>query len=144
MPPTKKYLQQSGAFLAVYCAQQSLYISAQLFEHCTFPRNCSNIVHVRAIVRTLYISAQLFKHCTFPRNCSNILPFIFAFFWKIARMPSHCRIVPDNITTLNKKFVIYVWLIINFKKFVFRYMHFDNSHVSQFLKTLLIVIKNAG
>ena len=55
------------------------------------------------------------------------------------------RNIFDNITTVTKKACRLGMIITNFReKFVFRCLHFQNGHVSQFLKKLIIVVKTAG
>ena len=54
------------------------------------------------------------------------------------------RNICDNMTTVPKN-VCCLSLITNFReKFVFKYLHFENSHVSQFLKRLITVVKTDG
>ena len=52
----------------------------------------------------------------------------------------------DNITTVTRK-VCSLSIIHNKfqgEVFMFRYLHFENSHLSEFLKTLIIIEKTAG
>ena len=61
---------------------------------------------------------------------------------KMCHLP---RNICDNITTVSKKVCRLGMTLTNFReKFVFRYLHFENSHVSQLLKKLSIVVKIAG
>ena len=58
------------------------------------------------------------------------------------------RNICDNITAVTKKIVVMIVLLLQFiinlqEKLLFRYLHFENSHVFQFLKTLIVVFKTA-